>query len=40
MGYKAFAEDIVGVKDYVRHDSAKLMQVLIKVIEKNRIIKR
>jgi uncharacterized cofD-like protein len=40
MGYKAFADDIVGVKDYVRHDSAKLMRVLIKVIEKNRIIKR
>jgi uncharacterized cofD-like protein len=40
MGYKAFAEDIVGIKDYVRHDSVKLMQVLISVIEKNRIIKR
>jgi uncharacterized cofD-like protein len=40
MGYKAFAEDIVGVKDYVRHDTVKLMQVLIRVIEKNRIIKR
>jgi uncharacterized cofD-like protein len=40
MGYKAFADDIVGVRDYVRHDSAKLMRVLIKVIEKNRIIKR
>jgi uncharacterized cofD-like protein len=40
MGYKAFAEDIVGVKDYVRHDTVKLMQILIKVIEKNRIIKR
>ena len=40
LGYKSFSEDIVGVKDYVRHDSAKLVQVLIKVIEKNRIIKR
>ncbi len=40
MGYKFFAEDIVGVKDYVRHDSAKLTQILIKVIEQNRIIRR
>ncbi|MBF0122685.1 MAG: YvcK family protein [Candidatus Omnitrophica bacterium] len=40
MGYKVFAEDIVGIKDYVRHDSAKLTQVLIKAIEKNRVIKR
>ncbi|MBF0569502.1 MAG: uridine diphosphate-N-acetylglucosamine-binding protein YvcK [Candidatus Omnitrophica bacterium] len=40
MGYKVFAEDIVGIKDYVRHDSTKLTQALIKVIEKNRLIKR
>ncbi len=40
MGYKVFAEDIVGVKDYVRHDSLKLTQALIKAIEKNRVIKR
>ena len=40
MGYKVFAEDIVGVKDYVRHDSVKLTQALIRAIEKNRVIKR
>jgi uncharacterized cofD-like protein len=40
MGYKVFTEDIVGVKDYVRHDSVKLTQALIKAIEKNRVIKR
>ncbi|MBF0619371.1 MAG: YvcK family protein [Candidatus Omnitrophica bacterium] len=40
MGYKVYADDIVGVKDYVRHDTGKLTQVLIKVIEKNRLIKR
>lgn len=40
MGYKVFAEDILGVKDYVRHDSHKLTQALIKVIEKNRVIRR
>ena len=40
MGYKVFAEDIVGIRDYVRHDSAKLTQALIRAIEKNRVIKR
>jgi uncharacterized cofD-like protein len=40
MGYKVFAEDIVGIKDYVRHDSQKLTKVLIAAIERNRVIKR
>jgi uncharacterized cofD-like protein len=40
MGFKVYAEDVVGVKDYVRHDSRKLTQALIKAIEKNRVIKR
>lgn len=40
MGYKVFAEDIVSIKDYVRHDSHKLTQVLISAIERNRVIKR
>jgi uncharacterized cofD-like protein len=40
MGVKVYAEDIVGVKDYVRHDSEKLTRALIKAIEKNRIIRR
>jgi uncharacterized cofD-like protein len=40
MGYKVFAEDIVSVTDYVRHDSHKLTQALIKAIEKSRLIKR
>jgi len=39
-GVRVFAEDIVGVQDYVRHDSHKLTQALIKAIEKNRVIKR
>ena len=40
MGYKVYAEDIVGIKDYVRHDSNKLTQALIKAIEKNKVIRR
>ncbi|NLE64517.1 MAG: uridine diphosphate-N-acetylglucosamine-binding protein YvcK, partial [Elusimicrobia bacterium] len=40
MGCRVFSEDIVGVRDYVRHDSAKLTQALIKVIEQNRLIRR
>lgn len=40
LGVKVYAEDIVGIKDYVRHDSHKLTQALIKAIEKNRIIRR
>ncbi|MFH0753663.1 MAG: gluconeogenesis factor YvcK family protein [Candidatus Omnitrophota bacterium] len=40
MGYKVFAEDILGVKDFVRHDSHKLTQILITAIERNRVIKR
>jgi uncharacterized cofD-like protein len=40
LGCKVYAEDIVGVQDYVRHDSEKLTKVLIKAIEKNMVIKR
>ena len=40
MGFKVYTEDIVGIKDYVRHDSHKLTQALIKAIEKNRPVKR
>jgi len=40
MGYKVIATDLLGVKDYVRHDSKKLTQALIKLIETKRIIKR
>ncbi|MBF0593971.1 MAG: YvcK family protein [Candidatus Omnitrophica bacterium] len=40
MGFKVYAEDIVGIQDYVRHDSHKLTQALIKVIEKKKVIKR
>ncbi len=40
MGYKVFAEDILGVKDYVRHDSHKLTQILITAIERNRVVRR
>ncbi len=40
MGYKVFMEDIVGVHDYVRHDSHKLTKALIAAIERNRVIKR
>lgn len=40
LGVKVFAEDIVGVKDYVRHDSHKLTQALIKAIERNRVVRR
>ena len=40
MGYKVVATDLLGVKDYVRHDSKKLTQALIKLIESKRVIKR
>ncbi len=41
-GYKVVATDLLGVKDYVRHDSQKLTQALIKLIERKRkrVIKR
>ena len=40
MGYKLVATDLLSVADYVRHDSKKLTQALIKLIETQRIIKR
>ena len=40
MGYKVMAADLLGVTDYVRHDSRKLHAALIKLIESNRVIKR
>lgn len=40
MGYTVIATDLLGVDSYVRHDSAKLTQALISLIEKHRIIKR
>ncbi len=40
MGYTVIATDLLGVDSYVRHDSAKLTQALIHLIEKHRVIKR
>ncbi len=40
MGYKVVATDLLDVKDYIRHDSKKLTQTLIKLIETKRVIKR
>ena len=40
MGYRVFATDLLGITDYVRHDSSKLNKALIKLIETNRVIKR
>ncbi|MDD3375398.1 MAG: YvcK family protein [Candidatus Omnitrophica bacterium] len=40
LGAKVAAEDLLGVDDYVRHDSKKLTQALINLIEKHRVIKR
>lgn len=40
MGITAVGTDLLSVNDYVRHDSEKLTKELIKVIEKNRVIKR
>ncbi|MCX5681644.1 MAG: YvcK family protein [Candidatus Omnitrophica bacterium] len=40
LGCKVIAEDLLGVNDYVRHDSKKLTKVLIDVIDRQRVIKR
>ncbi len=40
MGYKVVTVDLLGVTDYVRHDSIKLNHALIKLIESHRVIKR
>ena len=40
MGYRIVGEDLLGVKDYVRHDSHKLTMALIRLIERHRVIKR
>jgi len=40
MGYKVEATDLLGVTDYVRHDSSKLNQAIIQLIETHRVIKR
>ncbi len=40
MGYMVTATDLLGVADYVRHDSGKLTRALIRLIEKHRVIKR
>jgi len=40
MGIKVVAADLLSVADYVRHDSKKLTQALIKLIETQRVIKR
>ena len=40
MGYRVAATDILGVTNYVRHDSEKLTKSLIKLIETHRVIKR
>ena len=40
MGIKVIATDLLSVTDYVRHDSKKLTQTLIKLIETQRVIKR
>lgn len=40
MGYKVIAEDLLNVRDYVRHDAQKLTRALIKLIETHRVIKR
>ncbi len=40
MGYRVAATDLLGVTDYVRHDSSKLNKALIKLIETHRVIKR
>ena len=40
MGYKVVTVDLLGVTDYVRHDSSKLNHALIKLIEVHRVIKR
>ena len=40
MGYRVAATDLLGVTDYVRHDSTKLNKALINLIETYRVIKR
>ena len=40
MGIKVISTDLLSVADYVRHDSKKLTQALIKLIETQRVIKR
>jgi len=40
LGVKVVAADLLSVSDYVRHDSKKLIQTLIKLIESQRVIKR
>ncbi|MDE2028145.1 MAG: uridine diphosphate-N-acetylglucosamine-binding protein YvcK [Candidatus Omnitrophica bacterium] len=40
MGIKVVATDLLSVADYVRHDSKKLTQALIRLIETQRVIKR
>lgn len=40
MGIQVEATDLLGVSNFVRHDSSKLHKALIKVIESNRVIKR
>lgn len=40
LGYKVEATDLLGVSDYVRHDSSKLNKAIIRVIETYRVIKR
>jgi uncharacterized cofD-like protein len=40
LGVKVIATDLLSVADYVRHDSKKLTQALIKLIETQRVIKR
>ena len=40
LGYRVIATDLLSVADYVRHDSKKLTQALIKLIESQRVIKR
>jgi 2-phospho-L-lactate transferase/gluconeogenesis factor (CofD/UPF0052 family) len=39
-GCKVIAEDLLGIDDYVRHDSKKLTKVLINLMERYRVIKR
>ncbi|MDP8212059.1 MAG: YvcK family protein [Candidatus Zapsychrus exili] len=39
-GCEVFATDLLGVTDYVRHDSSKLNKALIRMIESHRVIKR
>ncbi|MBU0468779.1 MAG: YvcK family protein [Candidatus Omnitrophica bacterium] len=40
MGCRVVATDLLGVTDYVQHDSSKLNRALIRLIEANRVIKR